>query len=169
MLRKEFESALKPLCQQLGVKMNRFQQDHYYEEFGKKDLRDFRYACGELGFGKQGWLPDVAKFRDFMSASWEYRTEQEKIKKESEVGSVNQINFTPQERLEANRGAYEALRQSKACRATGTNCCDPKKVRAAIKDSSKDEEIRKKYGDEGISPAQVFGTSFLPMKEKANG
>lgn len=164
MNRMEFQSAMNPMCKALKVKLDKFQADLYFEEFKTKDSRDFHHACHELSFpknGKAGYLPPITFFRDNITSATEMRHESEKLKREQDLSKTHQNTLTPQERLEANRSAFEALRQSKACRATGSNCWDPAKVRAASHDSSKDEEIREKYGDEGISPAKVFGTSFL--------
>ena len=152
MLRKEFEAALKPMCLQLNVKMNRFQQDHYFKEFGGKDLRDFQFACHELGFGKSGWLPDIGKFRDHCVASWEFRNEQEKLKREKDLDHSNQVGFTVEERLQANRAANEVSRQVRT-----KESFDSEKVKAAIMDPSKDEEIKSKYGQEAPNPGRIFG------------
>ncbi len=161
MNRKEFDSAFFPMTKCLNVKVPKIQADLYYSDLVNKDPRDLDSACHELSFGKSGWMPDMPKFRIYIAAAFEMRHEKEKLDREKSMGQVHRVDFTPQERLEANRGAYEALRQVRECRSTGRNCWSPIKVREACLDSSKDEEIRAKYGDEGPSPALVFGGSFL--------
>lgn len=161
MLRKEFEAALKPMCLQLGVKMNRFQQDHYFNEFGNQDLRDFQFACHELGFGKSGWLPDILKFRDHCLASWECRNDQKKLKREKDLEHSHQVGFTVEERLQANRAANEVSRQIKA-----RETLDSEKVKAAIMDPSKDEEIKSKYSGEAPNPGRIFGSSPKELSER---
>ncbi len=161
MNRKEFDSYFRPMCKALDVAVNHFQADYFFEDFKLTDVGDWKAACAFEAQGPAKKLPYQDHFHAAVIAAKEMRQEQERLDREKNMGQVHRVDFTPQERLEANRGAYEGLRQARECRSTGRNCWSPIKVREACLDSSKDEEIRAKYGDEGPGPALVFGGSFL--------
>lgn len=160
MNRREFDSHFYPMTKALETKPNKYQVEYYWVEFQWTHREDWAKACAYCARGNKGWLPKQDVFSEAITASKEMRLQDEKLKRETDLNKTHQVNFTPEERLKANRAANEAHRQAKAGRSTGENRFDPKKVRLASADPSKDEEIREKYGDEGPTPAAVFGTSF---------
>lgn len=156
MTMKEFESAMSPMLQALGVKMNKYQKALYYEEFGGRLYKDFQAACKFCGMGRAGYLPNVSVLKDSVSAATEMRQEAERIEREKEMDQVHRIHFTPQERLEANRAAFEFMQQVGQCRRSGQNCYDREKVRLASSDPSKDQEIQERYGEAGPSMREAL-------------
>jgi hypothetical protein len=155
----------------LETKPNKYQVEYYWVEFQWTHREDWAKACSFCARGNKGWLPKQDVFADAICASKEMRLIDEKLKRETDLTHTHKTNFTPEERLISNRAANEAQRQAKTGRATGENRFDPEKVRLASADPSKDAEIREKYGDEGPTPAQVFGYSFaspvMGQEEKA--
>lgn len=163
MTRREFDQGFGPMVKQLGVKVNRFQADLYFDEFQNKDQRDFQGACRELGFGRAGYLPGISYFRDGITAFKDERIQKEKDNQHKQPMG-GRINFTEEERLIANRAAYECARQAREGKRTGKNYFDAEKVRVASHDPSKDDEIRAKYGNETPNPAEIFGNVGRPVE-----
>ena len=151
MNRKEFEDAMGPMCKALGVKMNKFQAELYWIEFKNKHQKDFAAACLFCGRGQPGKLPFQSTFGDAITAANEMRSQKEKDNQEKQPMS-GRINFTLDERLKANRAAFEISRQARM-----KEPFDVEKVKAAWDDETKDEEIRAKYGEETPNPAMIFG------------
>jgi hypothetical protein len=155
MNKKEFDDSFDMMCKALNVKVNKYQGLLFWDEFKHKHTKDFTAACLFCGRGTPGKLPFPTTFGDSITAAFEMRQLQEKDKREKEIGHSRQINFTPEERMLANRAANEVSRQIK----TGEHF-DPEKVKAAGLDPSMDEEIRIKYGNEAPNPARIFGGLF---------
>lgn len=156
MNRKEFDSSFNVMCRALGVKVNKWQGELFWDEFKNKNAKDFNAACVYCGRGTPGKLPFQTTFGDAISAANEMRLQKEKDDQEKKPMS-GRINFTPEERLKANRAANEVARQAREGRKTGRNCFNVEKVKAAQEDTSKDDEIMAKYGDETPNPAIIFG------------
>lgn len=161
MNRKEFDSSFQIMCKALGVKVNKWQGELFWDEFKHKHPQDFFHACNQCGRLTPGKLPYNNVLEESVAAAMEMRVQKEKDDRESSIAKTHRVNFTPQERLEANRAAFEVMRQNQECKHTGKNAWSPIKVREASKDPSKDEEIREKYGDAWEpNPARVFGGLF---------
>ncbi len=155
MNKKEFDNSFDMMCKALNVKVNKYQGLLFWDEFKHKHPKDFHSACLYCGRGTPGKLPFQTAFGDSITAANEMRQLEEKNKRETELGYSRQINFSPEERLLANRAANEVSRQ---CRAREP--FDVEKVKAAGMDPSKDEEIKIKYGTEAPNPARIFGGLF---------
>jgi len=160
MNRKEFESSMKHMINAIGVKMNKYQVELFWDEFKHNHSEDFTAACHFCGRGTPGKLPFQGVFSEAITAAMEMRLQKEKDDREAGLHKSHKVTLDPHERLLANRAAFEMVRQSRACRATGKNCWDKEKVRLAQFTSEKDEEIFKRYGRDGErmpTPAQIFG------------
>lgn len=78
MTRQDFDTAFRPMCQALNVKVTSTQADYFYQEFRVADQRDFAHACRELAMGNPGYLPRLDFFRENVAAAKEMRLATEK-------------------------------------------------------------------------------------------
>jgi hypothetical protein len=97
MNKSEFETAFRSMTKALNVKVPVLQANLYFEEFRAKDSRDFAAACHELSFGKAGWMPQMDKYREYVTAASEMRHEKEKAKRNEEADKTWAGHNMPQD------------------------------------------------------------------------
>lgn len=105
---------------------------------------------------KHEWNKRQDFMKHYKAYSLKYGRQSELMSKTKMVEQPKPFSMTPHERLQSNRAAFECSRQVGESRRTGTNCFDKEKVRRAAFDSSGDEEVQAKYGDNPPNAAEIF-------------